>query len=82
MNQIIRRSLPKRLTFSRCFPGRAHSAIFSANNGPGESLVKLCEEAGCPISRNSCVCAALLTEQVESEKRKERVKSLKKKAST
>ena len=75
VNQIIRRSLPKRLTFSRCFPGRAHSA----NNGPGESLVKLCEEAGCPISRNSRVCAALLTEQVESEKRKERAKSLKRK---
>ena len=79
VNQIIRRSLPKRLTFSRCFPGRAHSAIFSANNGPGESLVKLCEETGCPISTKCRVAAALLTEQVQSEKQKKRAKSVKRK---
>ena len=79
VNKIIRRSLPKRLTFCRCFPGRAHSAVFAANNGPGESLVRLCEETGCPISKNSRVSAALLTEQKESEKNKERSKSYKRK---
>ena len=79
VNQIIRRSLPKRLTFSRCFPGRAHSAVFAANNGPGESIVKLCEETGCPISTKSRVAAALLSEQVQSEKQKMRAKSLKRK---
>ena len=78
-NQIIRRYLPKSLTFSRCFPGRTHGAVFSANNGPDESLVKRCEEAGCPISRNSRVSAALLTKKVESEKRKEGANSIKRK---
>ncbi|MCU7801218.1 MAG: hypothetical protein KZQ70_14055 [gamma proteobacterium symbiont of Lucinoma myriamae] len=75
VNQIIRRSLPKNITFPRCFPGRAHSAIFAANNGPGESLVRLCEETGCPITSNSRVAAALLTEQKNSEKGKDRAKS-------
>ena len=79
VNQTIRRSLPKRLTFPRCFPGRAHSAVFSVNNGPGESLVRLCEETGCPISKNSRVAAALLKEQSVSEKEKIRDKSQNKK---
>ena len=54
VNQTIRRSLPKTLTFPRCFPGRAHSAVFSVNNGPGESLVRLCEETGCPKEQPGC----------------------------
>ena len=67
VNQAIRRSLPKRLTFPCCFPGRAHSAVFSVNNGPSESLVRLFEEMGCHISNNSRVAAALLKEQSVSE---------------
>lgn len=79
VNKVIRRSLPKSITFPRCFPGRAHSAIFASNNGPGESIVKLCEETGCPIPSNSKVAAALLTAQKESDKGKERAKSMKRK---
>ena len=79
VNQPIRRSLPKRLTVPCCFPGRAHSAVFSVNNGPDESLVRLSEETGCPISKNSRFAAALLKEQSVSEKEKLRDKSQKKK---
>ena len=80
VNQTIRRSLPKRMTFPHCFPGRAHSAVFSVNNGPGESLIRLCEETGCPISKNSRVAAALLKEQSVSEKEILRDKSQKEKS--
>ena len=79
VNHIIRRSLPKTVTFSRNFSGRAHSTIFAANNGPGEALLKLCEQTGCPVPSNSRVSAALLGEQVSSEKEKERGRSAKRK---
>ena len=79
VNHIIRRSLPKTVTFSRNFSGRAHSAIFAANNGPGEALLKLCERTGCPVPSNSRVSAALLGKQVSSEKEKERGRSAKRK---
>ena len=39
-NRSMKRSLPKRLTFSRNFPGRAHSAGHNINNGPGKSIYK------------------------------------------
>ena len=45
----MRRSLPKHLTFSRNFPGRAHSAAHNINNGPCESIYKLCKDVGSPI---------------------------------
>ena len=41
--------------------------------------MKLCEETGCPISTKNRVAAALLTEQVQSEKQKKRAKSVKRK---
>ena len=78
VNQTIRRALPKRLTFPCCFSSRAHSAVFNINNGPGESLVRLCEETGCPMSKNIQAAAALLKKQSMSEKEKSRDKSQKK----
>lgn len=75
VNHVIRRSLPKNVTYPRNFSGRAHSAIFSSNNGPGESIVRLCDAMGCPVPSNSRVSAALLTEQQISEKEKERFRS-------
>ena len=41
----------------------------------GESLVRLCEEMGCPISKNRQVAASLLKEQSVPEKQKERGKT-------
>ena len=72
VNNVIRRSLPKNVTYPRNFSGRAHSAIFSSNNGPGESIARLCNATGCSVPPNSRVSAALLNEQRISEKEKER----------
>lgn len=75
-NRSIRRSLPKNVNFGRAFPGRAHSAIHSVNNGPGESLQQLCIRAGCPIPSGGKVSQALINEQRLSEKQKERARSI------
>lgn len=79
VNRVIRRSLPRNVTYSRNFSGRAHSAIFASNNGPGESIIQLCSKVGCPIPSNSRVSAALLTEQKISEMQKKRAGSMKRK---
>ena len=75
-NRCLRRSLPKNTTFGRNFPGRAHSAIHSINNGPGESLRKLCHSAGCPIPPSSKVALAILKEQRHTEMQKKRARSI------
>ena len=67
VNNVIRHCLPKNMTYSRTFSGRAHSAVFKCNNGPGESILRLYEATGCSISSNSKVSAGLLTEQKVSE---------------
>lgn len=48
-NRTLRRSLPRNVTFTRNFAGRAHSAAHSCNNGPGSSLRGLCAGVGAPI---------------------------------
>ena len=48
-NRSFRRSLPKYLTFTRNFSGRSHSAAHNINNGPGESVFKLCRAVGSSI---------------------------------
>ena len=63
VNRRIRRSLPNTVTYQRNFHGRAHSAIHASNNGPGESLIKLCEAVGCPIVTGSSVAHQLQKEQ-------------------
>ena len=75
-NRSLKRSLPKNVTFTRNFSGRAHSAAHSVNNGPGNSIRKLCTIAGCPIPRRSKVQLKLEALQKNSEKQKDREKSL------
>lgn len=76
-NRSLRRSLPKNVTFSRNFSGRAHAAAHSVNNGPGTSIKKLCKAAGCPIPENSKVARRLQKLDQDAEMKKIREKSLK-----
>ena len=62
-NRSFRRSLPKYLTFARIFSGRSHSAAHNINNGPGESVFKLCKAAGSTIHGGTRVCQALKQQQ-------------------
>ena len=55
----MRRYLPKNNTFIRNFSGRAHSAAHNINHGPGESIFKLCELVGSPISPGTRVARTL-----------------------
>ena len=75
-NRAIKRSLPKDKTFSRNFESRAHSALHSVNNGPGNSLRKLCSAAGCPIPPGSNADTQLVSFQSDSEIKKKREKSM------
>lgn len=56
-------SLPKNITFKRNFHGRVHSTVHNCNYGHGESLVKLCQSIGCPISACSSVAQHLKSKQ-------------------
>ncbi|KAK3596404.1 hypothetical protein CHS0354_019003 [Potamilus streckersoni] len=62
-NRVLRRSLPRNITWTRNFPGRAHSAVHSLNNGPGESILKLCNAIGCSIKSGTRVAQTLAQEQ-------------------
>jgi hypothetical protein len=70
-NRVLRRSLPRNVTFSKNFSGRAHSAAHCSNNGPGESLIYLCSEIGAEIPANSKVHNSLKQMQNEYNLRKE-----------
>lgn len=59
-NRCLRRSLPKNVTYTTNFVGRAHAAIHSINNGPGESIFKTCKNLGAPVSENTKVCKSLV----------------------
>lgn len=59
-NRSLRRSLPKNVTYTTNFTGRAHAAIHSVNNGPGVSIHKLTKSLGAPISTGTKVSKALL----------------------
>ena len=56
-------SLPKNITFKRNFHGRVHSTVHNCNYGHGESLVKLSQSIGCPISACSSVAQHLKSKQ-------------------
>ncbi|XP_045185911.1 uncharacterized protein LOC123543910 [Mercenaria mercenaria] len=75
-NRAIKRSLPKNVTFTRNFPGRLNSAIHSVNNGPGQSVIKLCRAADCPIPESGRVAAQLQTEQRKAETKQRREMTL------
>ena len=70
VNKILRRSVPRHTNFSSVFSGRCHSGVHASNHGPGESIVKLCEGAGCPIVPGSSVAKCLQAEQKKYEQRK------------
>lgn len=46
-------------TFIRNSPGRAHSAAHNINHGPVESIFKLCNLVGSPISLDARVAGTL-----------------------
>lgn len=75
-NRAIRMCLPKNVTFSRNFVGRAHSAIHNVNNGMGASIRKLCAAAGCPIVDGSRVAKSLMALQFFAENKRKRERSL------
>ena len=54
-NRTLRRSLPRNVTFTRNFSGRAHSAVHSSNNGPGSSIRGLCSGVGAAIPTSGLV---------------------------
>ena len=41
-NRVLQRSLPRNVTFTRSFSGRAHSDVQSSNHGPGNSVQGTC----------------------------------------
>ncbi len=62
-NKILRRSVPRHTNFAANFPGRCHAGVHACNHGAAESIVKLCDGAGCPIAPGSSVAKCLKSEQ-------------------
>lgn len=79
-NRTLRRSLPRNVTFTRNFAGRAHSAAHSCNNGPGSSLRGLCAGVGASIPSGGQVDQTLDKIQTDYELNKSYQKSLSYKA--
>ncbi|CAG2191403.1 unnamed protein product [Mytilus edulis] len=69
-NRAIRATVPSNVTFTRNYKGRVHTAIHNVNNGPGESIVKLCQAAGVPIEPGSRAAHGLKNIQQHNEKHK------------
>ena len=80
-NRCLRRSLPRNVTFTTSFPGRAHAAAYAVNNTDGKAILNLCSAVGCEITEGSIVCNTLNSIQNEDKKRKEKQKSMKYKVS-
>lgn len=74
-NRTLRRSLPRNVTFTRNFAGRAHSAAHSSNNGPGDSIRSLCAGVGCAIPSGGSVDKSLQDIQKNHETSKKYQKS-------
>ena len=69
-NRAIRATVPSNVIFTRNYKGRVHTAIHNVNNGPGESIVKLCKAAGVPIEPGSRAARGLKNIQQHNEKHK------------
>ncbi|CAG2251503.1 CTRB [Mytilus edulis] len=69
-NRAIRATVPSNVTFTRNYKGRVHTAIHNVNNGPGESIVKLCKAAWVPIEPGSRAARGLKNIQQHNEKHK------------
>ena len=76
-NRSLRRSLPRNVTFSRNFSGRAHAAAYSVNNGECNAIINLCSKVGSNIEKGSVVHRQLENLQKHNEKRKLKSKSIK-----
>ena len=74
-NRGIKKAVPNNLTFTYNYNARVNSAVHSINNGPGESMAKLCEEVGAPLAANSSVRAAIRKMDGRVKKDKHRKKS-------
>lgn len=64
-NRALVKALPKTLTFSRAYPGRANAAAHSVNNCPGRSLLMLCQSVGAPLPK----CMSFLRSLKQQDKR-------------
>lgn len=71
-NRAILKSLPRHITFSRCFPGRVHAAVHSVNNKAGLSMLKLCRAVGATLPNQ------LVPRLKKSDKRDGYIKAYKK----
>lgn len=74
-NRGVIKAVPKHITFSRNYHGRVHAAVHSMNNGPGTSLLKLCDAVGAPIPTDSRVVPSLKQLDHAAAKNKQRKKS-------
>ena len=74
-NRCTRRSIQKRVTFSRNFPVRSHSAAHNINHGRGESIYLLCRVVGSSISPGTRVSRALKQQQKINDCHKRRKKT-------
>ena len=71
-NRAILKSIPRHITFSRCFPGRVHAAVHSVNNKCGLSMLKLCRAVGATLPNQ------LVSQLKRSDKRDDYIKKYKK----
>ena len=71
-NRAILKSVPRHITFSRCFPGRVHAAVHSVNNKSGLSMLKLCRAVGATLPDQ------LVPRLKKSDKRDDYIKAYKK----
>ena len=74
-NRAILKSIPRHITFSRCFPGRVHAAVHSVNNKSGLSMLKLCHAVGATLPNQ------LVSTLKKSDKRDDYIKAYKKSCS-
>jgi len=70
-NRALIKAVPKHITFSRNYTGRANAAIHSVNNSPGVSLLKLCSAAGAPLP----ACTELLGQLKQEDRRRNYIKT-------
>ena len=73
-NRAIAKAVPKSITFSRAYPGRAHASIHSVNNLPGVSLLALNRSLGSSLP----ACSGLLRQLKQGDKRYHYIRRLQK----
>ena len=71
-NRGLTKAVPKHILFQRNYHGRVHAAIHSMNNGPGTSLLKLCDAVGASIPPRSTVISSLARADMLTARNRER----------